>query len=130
MKKKIKNATLRFQVVKLQWNKIVMAPALFLTSGLWCGYKTLQHLVHTTIHHFTIAQNLNNCLSVCSDMYKMSREKGQSSRRLTLTTKTPPKLERKYIEKNRRNHLKTLYTHLFSLLPTHLPQVFYVFCLD
>ncbi|XP_031132029.1 transcription factor bHLH162-like isoform X1 [Ipomoea triloba] len=48
----------------------------------------------------------------------MGREKGQSSR-LTITTKTtPPKLERKYIEKNRRNHLKSLYTDLFSLLPT------------
>ncbi|XP_019172370.1 PREDICTED: uncharacterized protein LOC109167721 isoform X1 [Ipomoea nil] len=52
----------------------------------------------------------------------MGREKGQSSR-LTTTTKTPaPKLERKYIEKNRRNHLKSLYTDLFSLLPAHQMQ--------
>ncbi|XP_019172397.1 PREDICTED: transcription factor bHLH36-like isoform X4 [Ipomoea nil] len=36
--------------------------------------------------------------------------------------KTSPKLERKYVEKNRRNQLKTLYKHLFSLLPPHLSQ--------
>nr|GMC72161.1 transcription factor bHLH162-like [Ipomoea batatas]GMD85961.1 transcription factor bHLH162-like [Ipomoea batatas] len=36
--------------------------------------------------------------------------------------KTAPKLERKYVEKNRRNHLKNLYKHLFSLLPPHLSQ--------
>nr|GMD92710.1 transcription factor bHLH118-like [Ipomoea batatas] len=37
-------------------------------------------------------------------------------------SKTAPKLERKYVEKNRRNHLKNLYKHLFSLLPPHLSQ--------
>ncbi|XP_019159182.1 PREDICTED: uncharacterized protein LOC109155924 isoform X2 [Ipomoea nil] len=29
-----------------------------------------------------------------------------------------PKLERKYVEKNRRNQLKGLYNHLFSLVPS------------
>ncbi|XAR68011.1 hypothetical protein NMG60_11002987 [Bertholletia excelsa] len=30
-----------------------------------------------------------------------------------------PKVERRIVEKNRRNHMKTLYTKLFSLLPNH-----------
>ncbi|XP_059274610.1 transcription factor bHLH162-like isoform X2 [Lycium ferocissimum] len=33
-----------------------------------------------------------------------------------------PKLERKYVEKNRRNHLKTLFNQLYSLLPPHAFQ--------
>nr|GMD85823.1 transcription factor bHLH162-like isoform X2 [Ipomoea batatas] len=31
----------------------------------------------------------------------------------------PTKLERKHVEKKRRDNLKFLYNHLFSLLPTH-----------
>ncbi|XP_047313909.1 transcription factor bHLH162-like [Impatiens glandulifera] len=34
----------------------------------------------------------------------------------------PPRLERRIAEKNRRNHLKNLYSHLFSLLPNHGSQ--------
>ncbi|XP_055808469.1 transcription factor bHLH162-like [Solanum dulcamara] len=36
-----------------------------------------------------------------------------------LMSKLAPKLERKYVEKNRRNHMKNLCNQLHSMLPTH-----------
>ncbi|KAL3355966.1 hypothetical protein AABB24_016897 [Solanum stoloniferum] len=36
-----------------------------------------------------------------------------------LKSKLAPKLERKYVEKNRRNHMKNLCNQLHSMLPTH-----------
>ncbi|XP_047261543.1 transcription factor bHLH162-like [Capsicum annuum] len=36
-----------------------------------------------------------------------------------LKFKSAPKLERKDVEKNRRNHMKNLYIQLHSMLPTH-----------
>ncbi|OIS99204.1 PREDICTED: uncharacterized protein LOC109230882 [Nicotiana attenuata] len=36
-----------------------------------------------------------------------------------LRSNSAPKLERKYVEKNRRNNMKNLYNQLYSLLPNH-----------
>ncbi|KAM3343510.1 transcription factor like [Capsicum galapagoense] len=36
-----------------------------------------------------------------------------------LKSKSAPKLERKYVEKNRRKHMKNLYNQLHSMIPTH-----------
>ncbi|KAM3287210.1 transcription factor like [Capsicum chacoense] len=38
----------------------------------------------------------------------------------SLKSKSAPKLERKDMEKNRRNHMKNLYNQLHSMLPTHV----------
>ncbi|CAL5406546.1 unnamed protein product [Camellia sinensis] len=37
-------------------------------------------------------------------------------------TSSTPKIERRIIEKNRRNHMKSLYSKLYSLLPNHDPS--------
>ncbi|KAL2524507.1 basic helix-loop-helix (bHLH) DNA-binding superfamily protein [Abeliophyllum distichum] len=44
-------------------------------------------------------------------------EKGKS--RSSSSSTLPPKIERKFIEKNRRNRLKILYSNLLSLIPDH-----------
>ncbi|CAL5406516.1 unnamed protein product [Camellia sinensis] len=38
------------------------------------------------------------------------------------TSSSTPKIERRIIEKNRRNHMKSLYSKLYSLLPNHDPS--------
>ncbi|XP_031126449.1 transcription factor bHLH162-like [Ipomoea triloba] len=49
----------------------------------------------------------------------MRMQSRRSSSNTAANAEMPPKLERKHVEKKRRENLKFLYNHLFSLLPTH-----------